>query len=183
MDRTCLLALALLVLAACARDKDPVAATAATSPPAADTSEPVAHVPAAASTSSIAMAGENVTAAHFARLDGDGNGSVTASEHVASAAAMFKAMDADGNGRVTAAEMDAAQAAMGGDSRMASADKIRVIDLDGDGELTAEEHADGSRTMFATMDTDGDGRLTLAEVQAGHDAMLGAHQGAPPPQS
>jgi Ca2+-binding EF-hand superfamily protein len=182
MDRkhttlTLLAAALVLALGACNRHDDADAAASTQAPPPVDAeldgAPPEADLAEASSITSPLATDLDATAAHFSRLDLDGNGIVPADEHVHAAEAMFKAMDANGDGRVTAAEMDSAQGVVGGDARMSSADKIRAIDSNGDGILTAEEHADGSRTMFATMDLDGDGRLDLAEVRAGHDALIG----------
>ena len=170
----CLAAAAALALVACGdRDANQVPETVEPPPPV-DTAVPGAPegvLPAPSPTAP--MSPEEATAAHFGKLDANGDGKVTPEEHAQGAAAMFKAMDANADGNVTAAEMDAAQAALGGDARMASVDKIKAIDTNGDGVLSADEHASGSRTMFATMDTNADGTLDMGEVRAGHDAMMG----------
>jgi hypothetical protein len=172
-------ALACAALAGCGERNadttdDTLPPTTDTAPPPVDPAVPGAPegvLPAPPSTAPMLPA-EDPTAAHFRRLDADGNGSVTPDEHRRGAAAMFAAMDADGDGDVTAAEMDAAQAALGGDARLSSAAKIQVIDANGDGILAREEHARGSRMMFATMDVDANGRLDQAEVRNGHDRMM-----------
>lgn len=118
------------------------------------------------------LANEAISQSGFAKMDSDGDGSLTAKEHASAAAGMFAAMDGDENGSVTAAEMDAAQSAIGGSSGMSSADKIKVVDTNNDGMLSRKEHVDGSAAMFAKMDGDSDGALTQIEFDAGHKAMM-----------
>ena len=109
-------------------------------------------------------------------MDTDHDGKVSAMEHTVGAKKMFETMDGNKNGTVTASEMDASVRMMMGAHRpketLSSAEKIKVVDTDQDGELSAEEHFTGSREMFSRMDTDNNRSLTLAEIQAGHDNMM-----------
>ena len=110
-------------------------------------------------------------------MDTDHDGRVSEDEHAAGAKSMFARMDANGDGTVTASEMDSAQHAMksaGDDSEgaMSAAEKIRAIDTNGDGALSADEHEAGSRSMFQKMDSNHDGALTVEEIASGHAAML-----------
>ncbi|MBU8975187.1 MULTISPECIES: hypothetical protein [unclassified Lysobacter] len=117
-----------------------------------------------------AMAGDK------AKMDTNGDGSVSAAEHAAGAKAMFTSMDANSDGNVTAAEMDVRHAAKAAGKpdrmKMTSAEKIKTIDTNGDGQLSAAEHAAGSQAMFTKMDANGDGNLTAAEMKAGHEAAM-----------
>lgn len=111
-----------------------------------------------------------------AKMDSNGDGQVSASEHEAGAASMFTQMDADHDGYVTAAEMDTARAGKPGTGKaMSSADKIKKVDSDGDGRLSAAEHAAGSKKMFADTDSNHDGNLSGTEMQAAHARQLAQH--------
>jgi hypothetical protein len=115
------------------------------------------------------------------RLDVEGNsdGSISASEHAAGAAKRFEMMDSNKDGRITAVEIDSshgAESAAWAGHRMSSADKIRQLDSDADGALTAAEYADGSQKMFRKLDVNADGALSSAEMRvdaeriSAHDA-------------
>jgi Ca2+-binding EF-hand superfamily protein len=110
----------------------------------------------------------------FTKMDKDGDGKVTKTEHSSGAQDMFAALDANRDNIVTAAEMDAKKAdkpaAAGTVAALSAADKIKEIDKDGDGKLTSQEHSAGSEAMFARMDTNGDGSLSKEEFDAGHKA-------------
>jgi Ca2+-binding EF-hand superfamily protein len=143
-----------------------------------------------------AYAGGGSGQAEVKMMDTDGDGSISATEHVAGAQKMFQKMDADGDGIVTAKEMNAAHKDMptaqkGSTAESDSADasrlgksdkyhgksaaaKIKEIDADGDGTITAAEHEAGAKKMFDKMDKDHNGKLSAAEVQAGHDRMMTA---------
>ncbi len=123
----------------------------------------------------------------FKKMDGNGDGKISADEHAAGARKMFEMMDADKDGKVTAAEMTAAHGRMmggkgehhekahkgdGADTELSAAEKIKVVDGNGDGVLTAEEHAAGSKTMFDKMDSNHDGFLSKTEMMAGHAKLM-----------
>jgi EF hand len=130
----------------------------------------------------------------MSKMDADGNGQISASEHEAGAKKMFEKMDADHDGQVTATEMDAGREARaaaqdtrdqttGGEATrlgkkeghgMSSAQKIKKFDTNGDDAISAAEHATGAKEMFGKMDKDGNGSLTTAEMRAGHDKMMSA---------
>jgi hypothetical protein len=113
-------------------------------------------------------------------MDTNGDNKLSAEEHATGAREMFAKMDGDKDGKVTATEMETARAQMMGDKAdekskkhgMSAAEKIAVIDTNKDGSLSAEEQANGARQMFAAMDTDKDGSLTRAELKSGHAKML-----------
>ena len=116
----------------------------------------------------------------FKKMDSDGDGKVTRTEHAAGAQQMFTKCDTNSDGIVTAAEMDAAMAAKDdkhdkhdkkGKHHRTSADKIREIDSNNDGQLTLAEHNAGAEKMFAKMDKNGDGVLSEDECEEGHKEM------------
>ena len=76
------------------------------------------EAPAAPSAAAPPPAPAKPSAASFAGMDADGDGSLSAAEHQASSAAMFAAMDSDGDAMVSAGEMDAAQGRLGGSTAM-----------------------------------------------------------------
>ena len=114
--------------------------------------------------------------AEFARLDGDGNGTVTADEIVASQRAavraqalqqnqaIFAQLDQDGDGRLTANEF----------AQLVSVDAISVdpaplltqFDTDKSGTITLIEHRTGTQANFDQIDTDRDGVVTSIEMRA-----------------
>jgi EF hand len=100
----------------------------------------------------------------FAKLDADGNGSVTRAEIDARTADRFAKLDGDRDGFVTKAEMTAHHEAM--KAKRAE----RAAKHGGDNAKHAEHRAEraGERgDYFARRDADNDGRLSLAEFQAG----------------
>lgn len=97
----------------------------------------------------------------FAKLDTDGNGSVTRAEIDARTAERFARLDGDRDGFVTKAEMTAHHEAMKA-KRAERAEK-----RSGDHVKHRTEHAGKRGDHFARRDADKDGRLSLAEFQAG----------------
>ena len=126
----------------------------------------------------------------FAKMDTNGDGKISSSEHSSGARTMFQSMDTNKDGSVTAAEMDTAHAGMkGGDMKsgdtkrsdmkhdgmkMSSADKIKKMDSNGDGRLSASEYEAGSRDMFAKSDANKDGSITAEEMKAAHQKDMTA---------
>ena len=111
----------------------------------------------------------------FDKMDTDGDGQISRTEHATGAEKMFAELDANRDGIVTAMEMDAKKDAKHGDkhrTEMSASEKIKTIDRDNDGRLTAAEHAAGSETMFVEMDTDGNGSLSKQELKAGHKMKM-----------
>lgn len=107
----------------------------------------------------------------FSKMDTDGDGKISRTEHSAGAQRMFAEMDANSDGIVTATEMESKKDEARGEpgrSEMAASEKIKVIDQNADGQLTAAEHASGSESMFGKMDTNSDGSLSKEELKAGH---------------
>jgi Ca2+-binding EF-hand superfamily protein len=110
----------------------------------------------------------------FKKMDADGDGKVTRTEHAAGAKEMFTKCDANKDGLVTAAEMDAAMDAKSDKSdkhHKGSAEKIKMMDTNGDGQLSLVEHDAGTDKMFAKMDTNSDGTLSKEECADGHKEM------------
>lgn len=114
----------------------------------------------------------------FAKMDTNGDGKITSSEHSSGARSMFQSMDANQDGSVTVAEMDAVHAGMKHEGmkhegmKMSSADKIKKMDSNGDGKLSASEHEAGSRDMFARSDANQDGSVTAEEMKAAHQKHM-----------
>jgi Ca2+-binding EF-hand superfamily protein len=137
----------------------------------------------------------------FQKMDTDGDGRVSRTEHAAGARQMFQVCDADGDGVMTAAELKShgkkghksdksKRHSSDGMSQqdekrrhaddhgerhdkgdMSASEKIQHIDTDGDGRVTAAEHNAGTEQMFAKMDANSDGFLTEDEMKAGHKTM------------
>lgn len=110
-------------------------------------------------------------AAHFAQIDTNGDGQLTAAELSAQAATRFAAADANGDGALTPVEM-AASAKGKRREKM-----LERFDADSNGTLseseiaTAMEGRMGKRIAkrFERLDADKSGSLTLAEMQAHRD--------------
>lgn len=129
----------------------------------------------------------------FAKLDVDGDGSVSAAEAKDSRMARdFASIDADGNDLVTEEEMKAFGEKMR-DPAFRAQTKMNHQDADGDGQLTVEEmaaghrkhrgdkdgaqdeeraakHAEKQAERFASIDTDGSGGVSLDELVAHEEA-------------
>lgn len=108
------------------------------------------------------------------KMDADGDGKISRSEHSAGTHKMFTEMDANGDGVVTVAEMDAKhnKSEMHSDPKKGPgtvpagdkhADKFKTFDKDGDGRLTSSEFASGCDAMFEKKDTNRDGFLSKDE--------------------
>lgn len=97
----------------------------------------------------------------FAKLDADGNGSVTRAEIDARTAERFVRLDGDRDGFVTKTEMTTHHEAM--KAKRAE----RAAKRSGDHAKHRAEHAGKRGDHFARRDVDNDGRLSLAEFQAG----------------
>jgi hypothetical protein len=105
------------------------------------------------------------------KMDTDGDGKVSSSEHASGAAQMFAELDTDKNNSVSLAEMEAhmqAKPAPKGDAAMTAKKKIAKVDSNKDGAIGKDEHIAGSASMFTAMDADKDGFLTSSEWAAGH---------------
>jgi predicted phosphodiesterase len=103
-------------------------------------------------------------AAHFAELDADRDGILTAAEVDAECARTLSGYDKDGNGRVTPSERNApgaGRSAMGGFVKQ----HWQEVDADGDDVVTGAEILATARRMFERADADRDGRVTATEAQ------------------
>ena len=105
------------------------------------------------------------------KMDTDGDGRVSRTEHSAAAQKMFNDCDTNQDGFVTATEMEAKADHKSGGKEAAAKDKFLMIDRNSDGRLTPNEHATGSVQMFDEMDTNRDGFLSEDELSSKHKAM------------
>lgn len=111
----------------------------------------------------------------FSKMDTDGDGRISRTEHMAGAQRMFAEMDANRDGTVTATEMESKKEMKHGEharNEMSAGEKIREIDQNSDGQLTSVEHVNGAEKMFAKMDADNDGYLTKEEMKSGHKTKM-----------
>ena len=107
-------------------------------------------------------------------VEGDGDGSISASDHAAGAQKRFETMDANRDGKVTASEINAshgAESVAWSKQRISAADKIQQLDSNKDGALSIEEYSAGSQRLFTTLDVDGDGYLSPAEMSVDSNRM------------
>lgn len=107
----------------------------------------------------------------FEKMDTNGDGLISRSEHAAGVQRMFAEMDTSGDGVVTVREMEV-KAAKSEDKKrdeMSAKEKLRMADGNSDGRLTAREHANYAETIFGKLDTNGDGSLSMQEHEAGHE--------------
>jgi Ca2+-binding EF-hand superfamily protein len=107
---------------------------------------------------------------HPGKMDTNGDGMVSATEHAAGSSAKFQAMDANKDGNVTATEMDAFHK-QSGKAPMASGDWVKKQDTNGDGMISSSEHDANAKSRFAKLDTNADGNLNEAELSAARTAM------------
>lgn len=119
----------------------------------------------------------------MSKMDKDGDGQVSATEHADGAKMMFTKMDADKDGEVTSTEMDAAHASMKNHAKesatartegSASEEKMqdkKAYDQTGTGKSMPKEMS--STQKIAAMDTNNDGKLSASEHAAGAKKMFG----------
>lgn len=93
----------------------------------------------------------------MARVDTDGDGKISRTEHDAMSAKRFQRMDTNGDGTVDKTEMAAGRGGGRGAAR---------IDTNGDGALTRAEYDAMSAKTFARMDKNGDGFIDASERPA-----------------
>jgi Ca2+-binding EF-hand superfamily protein len=115
---------------------------------------------------SVAVA-QSATPDHaFAKIDGDGDGSIDTTEALKAAAAKFDAADADHDGTLSQKEL----AAMPGGAHLASS--FSTIDTDHDGTISKDEYLAAVRAQFAAADPDKDGTVSAAEWKTTKAAPL-----------
>jgi len=96
----------------------------------------------------------------FAKMDHDGNGTISRDEAPPHLAARFDQLDTNFDGVLDKQELAAAH----GDKAKHGA--MAKMDADGDGKVSLAEFTAGALRMFSHLDTDNDGVITLAEAQA-----------------
>jgi hypothetical protein len=136
--------------------------------------------------------GEAQRAAHFARIDTNSDGAVTADEAGAERWTHISVADADHDNRVTRTELDAAHASgamgrgMGGEGEgrgwrgghgmmgrggpPSAANMIQRFDSNGNGALEVSELPDRMRERMAAADADHNGVLAEGEITAAMEA-------------
>jgi Ca2+-binding EF-hand superfamily protein len=126
---------------------------------------------------------------HFAMIDADKDGFVTAQDMSAMRGAamskMFERMDTDKNGSISRAEFDAMHT--GGNHRMGGGHDMKMgrsggrimmmADTDKDGRVALTEAVNGAMAMFDKADANKDGTLTAEERRAARQAMREAWRG------
>ena len=136
---------------------------------------------------------ENMRARHFARMDSNGDGSITQTEVGERRWKRLSAADADRNGSITRAELDQAHANgtlrpmrghKGGFKRMDPARLVEKFDQNKNGTLEVSELPEHKRERLAAADTNQDQVLSADEIEAhfrAHRAHPRKHFGARPP--
>jgi hypothetical protein len=130
---------------------------------------------------------ETERAAHFARMDSNSDGAVTADE-VGPRWERLQVADADHNGRVSRDELQAAHASgalrggHGGGHGMGGEGFVQRFDRNGNGALEVSELPPRMAEHLAAADTNRDGTLSADELRVHMEQRRAAHQGAPGPQ-
>lgn len=115
-------------------------------------------------------------AKHFASMDSDGNGTITAAEREASRGKMvaqhFATMDADSNGSLSLAEFQAGHEE-GADGRPGprGGKMGRMMGGMMDRDLSRDQFMSRPMAMFDRLDTNKDGQITAAERDAAMEKM------------
>lgn len=103
----------------------------------------------------------------FARLDGNGDGSITREEIVTVRAKVFERLDRNGDGFVDEEEVDRARQAIIDRATVMEARLARrweKMDADRDGKVSVAEFQ-RRQVMFELADRDGDGVVTAEELE------------------
>lgn len=114
---------------------------------------------------------------HFAAMDADKDGFVTATEiGTGRGKKAFEAMDSDTNGSISRAEFDARHAGRGHGMKMGHGGGrlMMMADADKDGRVSQNEAVAGALAMFDRADTDKNGTLTSEERRSARQAMRAA---------
>lgn len=112
------------------------------------------------------------------RMDRDGDGRVSATEHEEAAKEAFDDLDDDNDYRVDEEEMDATDRTLV--DQATGLEGVRPLDQNDNGEFSAEERRSRSEQDFNARDADGDGYLDESELRAARERQA-MRQPAPVP--
>ena len=165
-----------LALTACSQAPAPVA------PVAAASQAPAAATAATASDAPVPTAAQQEAwTALLHRLDRDGDGVISRSEHTVAAAMMFSRMDRDGDDVVTVEEMDREREEVLDAAPTDTAKRLADVDGNHDGSLDSREHDTATGVIFDRYDRNGDTRLVRAEFIEVLAKLEAANPGAKQP--
>lgn len=134
-----------------------------------DASTPAPTGPASGSSAGgqpVAQGTDAHGSGHFATIDANRDGMVSADENTQGATSMFRSLDTDSDGSLTSAELAASAHASGGAS-------FAAMDANGDGRLSTDEYAKASMKRFGELDTDRNGSLSATEQQSDRVRTMG----------
>ncbi|MCR4267730.1 EF-hand domain-containing protein [Nitratireductor sp. ZSWI3] len=111
----------------------------------------------------------------MARIDTDGDGTISLEEFSSRHLDRLKAADADGDGTLSDAELQ--DFVMKREVERKARRAARRLDVDGDGTVTLAEIESQHQKRFALMDANDDGKLEPREMRRGFRQMAGGRDG------